>query len=85
MVNHLAQFTVPGDQCYGSFGEMDVAWSQLASMKVFIPAKCTPTLEILDLTTSDGHCPQICKNTFHNARQLEKYLKDSAMGSIRYV
>ena len=62
---------------YSFIGDADVAWSQLASLKVFKPASSTLSLDLLDVVPSDSQPCGRTTRTFNDTKEFVDYLNHS--------
>ena len=70
---------------YSTIDDVDDAWSQLVSLKVFKPATTKSTLDLIDIRTASPQFVRTTK-TFSYADEFEQYLKQSSVeGGTRFM
>lgn len=70
---------------YSTIDDVDDAWSQLVSLKVFKPATTKSTLDLIDIRTASPQFVRTTK-TFSYADEFEQYLKQSSVeGGTRFI
>ena len=70
---------------YPTVDDVDDAWTQLVSLKVFKPATSKSALDLIDIPTAS---PQSVKTprTFNYADEFEQYLNQSSVeGGTRFM
>ena len=70
---------------YSNIDDVDDAWAQLVSLKVFKPTSTKSTLDLIDIRTAS---PDFAKSTkiFSHANEFEHYLNQSLIeGGTRFM
>ena len=66
---------------YSNIDDVDDAWAQLVSLKVFKPTSTKSTLDLIDIRTAS---PDFAKSTktFSYANEFEHYLNQSSVEGV---